>query len=373
LKILHFLTNINIGGAEKFCIDICNTQVKVSNNEIYLCVLDDIGENQLLVKMVSAKVNLISLNKKSGYYLNIVYKIYQLLSKIKPDIIHLNGRSLVYASIPIILKKIPAIYTVHTMADKEHRKNIKRYSYFLFNFFPKLFTPVAISKSVLETVQRTYGKNFTMMVYNGSSELKATSESVSVSKYIDSLKENKDTLVFMYIGRLAPEKNTLMLVKAFNRLLANGKNVVLLIVGHDPTRMKNYLPQCKMANLYMDKIKFIGPKGNIADYLLCADALCLTSNYEGLGIVALEAFSLGVPVISTPSGGPNELIVSDLNGFVSEEISIDSYLKVLEKFIDNPIRDKIKIIENYRKKYTMDICASQYLDIYKKKYNENRR
>ena len=117
MKILHFLTSINTGGAEKFCVDICNTQADISDNEIILCVIDRITD-QPLVKMISSSVTLISLNKERGYSLKIPYKIYQLLSEIKPDVIHLNGRALIYASIPIIMKKIPSIYTVHTMVDK---------------------------------------------------------------------------------------------------------------------------------------------------------------------------------------------------------------------------------------------------------------
>ena len=62
MKILHILTSINTGGAEKFCVDICNTQAEISNNDIYLCVFDSVNDDQPLVKMISSNVKLISLN-----------------------------------------------------------------------------------------------------------------------------------------------------------------------------------------------------------------------------------------------------------------------------------------------------------------------
>ena len=133
MKILHFLTSINTGGAEKFCVDICNTQAHISDNEIYLCIIDRISEEQPLVKMISSDVKLISLNKQGGYSLKMIFKIYQLLAKINPDIIHLNGRALIYSSIPILIKRIPSVYTVHTMAHKEANKYIRNYMKFLFN------------------------------------------------------------------------------------------------------------------------------------------------------------------------------------------------------------------------------------------------
>ena len=114
-------------------------------------------------------------------------------------------------------------------------------------------------------------------------------------------------------------------------------------------------------------MQFVGRRDNIADYLLYADATCLTSNYEGLGIAALEAFSMGVPVISTPSGGPSDIIISGLNGYVSKQISVEYYVDILKKFIQKPLSNKEHIIKLYKEKYTMKACALQYMDLYKEK------
>jgi len=367
MRILHVLTSINTGGAEKFCVDLCNTQADISENEISLCVLDCITENQPLSKMISPKVKLISLNKEGGYSLKMIYKIYQLLSKIKPDIIHLNGRDLVYSSFPILIKRIPSIYTVHTIANKEHNKYIRSYIKFLFYAFPSIFTPVSISQSVSETVKETYGAHLEIVIYNGSSELTTSSEVNNVVHHINELKKDNDTLVFVSIGRISKEKNTLLLVKAFNELLDNGQNVCLCIVGYDGTPEQSYLLTCKNENRYPDKIHFVGRKENIADYLMCADASCLTSNYEGLGIAALEAFSMGVPVLSTPSGGPSDIIIPGINGYLSKEITVESYVEILNNFIEKPLKNSEEIIKLYRKKYTMKLCALQYLEFYETK------
>ena len=367
MRILHILTSIGTGGAEKFCVDICNTQADISDNEIYLCVLDRINENQPLAKMISPNVKLISLNKEGGYSLKMIFKIYQLLSKINPDIIHLNGRALVYSSAAILIKRIPSVYTVHTMADKEYNKYIRGYIKFLFNKFPSIFTPVAISQSVSETVKKIYGENLETVIYNGSSELTISSKSEVVSHFINKLKRDKETLVFLSIGRISKEKNTLLLVKSFNELLNDGQNVCLCIIGYDGTPKQSYLLECKKENKYPDKVQFVGIKENISDYLVCADASCLTSNYEGLGIAALEAFSMGVPVLSTPSGGPSDIIISNVNGYISKEITVESYVEVLNSFIEKPLRNRKEIIELYKEKYTMKACVLQYMNLYKSK------
>jgi glycosyltransferase involved in cell wall biosynthesis len=160
------------------------------------------------------------------------------------------------------------------------------------------------------------------------------------------------------------------LIKAFNQLLDNNKNVCLCILGYDGSLNQSYLLECEQLNKYPEKIKFVGRKENIADYLLHSDALCLTSTYEGLGIVVLEAFSMGIPVLSTPSGGPSEIIVNGYNGYVSNKISIESYVNILNKFIENPLRNKKEIVDLYQKKFSMNTCAARYLKLYKKIINE---
>lgn len=370
LKVLHFLTSIDTGGAEKFCVDLCNTQADISENNIYLCVLDMMREDQPLVKMISSKVNLISLNKRGGYSLKVIFKVYQLLSKIKPDVIHLNGRALIYAFIPILLKRIPSVYTVHTLANKEYNKYIKSLVRLLFNKFPKYFLPVSISNSVSETVKDIYGNQLNTVIFNGSSELTISPKVDEVSLEISTLKKDDDTLVFLFIGRISKEKNTFLLIQAFNELLKEGTNVCLCIVGYDGSKDQAYLLKCQNENKYPDQIKFFGRKENIADYLSNVDAFCLTSNYEGLGIVVLEAFSIGVPVLSTPSGGPLDIIVPGVNGYVSNNISVKSYIEVLSNFIEKPLRNREKIINIYKEKYTMEICALQYLKQYREKINE---
>jgi len=364
MKILHILTSINTGGAEKFCVDLCNTQVDISGHKIYLCILDKL-EEQPLLKMISPDVKLISLNKEGGYSLKIIYKIYQLLSEIKPDVVHLNGRALAYASLPIIYKKIPSVYTVHTMVERGN-KYLNIYFKFLFNNFSLLFKPVAISNIVLDTVQKNYGEQFNEMIYNGSSELKTSSNISSVKKLIESLKKDDNTLVFLYVGRIAEIKNTLLLIQTFNKLLDNGENVCLCIVGYDGTSRQTYFYECEQENRYPEYIKFVGRKENIADYLSFADAACMTSIKEGLGISALEAFSMGVPLLSTPSGGPPELIISGVNGYVSEKTSLSSYVQIIKRFIEKPLLNKLDIIKLYNDNYTMEICAMNYIDLYKK-------
>lgn len=364
MKIMHFLTSINTGGAEKFCVDLCNTEVEISQNDIYLCVLDDIDGDKPLVQIINKNVKLISLNKRGGYSFKIIFKIFNLIKQIKPDCIHLNGRAFIYTSLPIILANIPSVYTVHTLADKEYNKYFRFYIKQLFKYFPKLFMPVGIGDSVLESIQDMYGKQHNTMIYNGSSKLHTTDQLKDVQGFIRSLKNNNKTLVFCSIGRIAPEKNNLLLVEVFNNLLDAGYDIALCIIGYDSTKKKDYQKKCELLNKYPQKIRFLGRKENIADYLSCVDALCMPSYYEGLPITVLESFSMGVPVLSTPCGGAIDIIQNNINGYISKNTTIIDYTLIMKNFIDKPLKNKSGIINIYENNYTMDICAKKYIRLY---------
>ncbi len=367
IKVLHFLTSANLGGAERFCIDLCNTQVQKAEIDVNLCVLDAFHEDIPLLKQVSEKVNVVSMRKNSGYELLLIKRIYKFLKELKPDVIQINGRAIIYTSLPILLTKIPSLYTVHTLANKEYNKYFTAYNRFLFSKFHKLFMPVAIGPSVSKTIQEVYGEQFKELVYNGISPLSTSEKKDDVHSYIESMKQNKETQVFLYVGRIAPEKNTYLLVETFNKLLKEGQNVLLLIIGYDSTLQQDYMIKCKKLNENPEKIKFLGRKENIADYLSCTDALCVTSLYEGLSIVSLEAFSMGVPVLSTPAGGMLDIIIKGVNGNICDKMELDSYSHMILKFIKNPIKNKKEIIKIYKDNYTMKSCSEKYIALYKKR------
>ena len=105
---------------------------------------------------------------------------------------------------------------------------------------------------------------------------------------------------------------------------------------------------------------------------MSSDALCLTSIYEGLPLVILEAMSVGVPVLSTPVGGIPETIKDGRHGYLSENISIDSYIKILKKFIKNNPFDSNIIKNYYQKYYSMHACCMNYYELYNQLINEKK-
>jgi glycosyltransferase involved in cell wall biosynthesis len=125
--------------------------------------------------------------------------------------------------------------------------------------------------------------------------------------------------IVAFVGQLVPIKNPSVLVKAWQRLLAQG--VVgprdrLIFIGEGPLRQG--LERDVAAPHFGDTVRFLGPlpQPQIAQWLSASDLLCLPSRNEGMPNVIVEALACGVPVVATAVGGIPDLITPTLNGLL---------------------------------------------------------
>jgi glycosyltransferase involved in cell wall biosynthesis len=108
-------------------------------------------------------------------------------------------------------------------------------------------------------------------------------------------------------GRLAPEKGFDILLRAFAKLLQRGLDLHLLILGEgkERTKLEDMASRLGISN----RVFMPGFQENPYPFFIRADVFVLSSRYEGLGIVLLEAITLGLPVVATDCPyGPREIL-----------------------------------------------------------------
>ena len=362
MRIMHIIPTLSLGGAEKFVVDLCNELIKNKANEIYLCVLSKVDDGSLLRQQISSSVTMVFLDKAPGFSPSMLYKVYRLTKNINPDIVHTHLRGLPYSTLAIFLLKKPFVHTFHTLPHKETSNYIRRVLYkILFNYFGVL--PISISPAVMEDAKNTFGDQYSIMINNGVKPLVKSAYFHEVKEEIEKYKQNKSTTVFLAVGRVSKVKNYLMLIQAIKELGENEKNMILLILG-SLTNEKMYADLCQNATLSSENIFILGEKLNVGDYMYCADTLCMTSVYEGLPLVVLEAMSIGKPVLSTPVGGIPDVIEDGIHGYISEDFSVESYKAILKKFIVHPLNNQELIKKDFEENYSMSICMKNYYQLY---------
>jgi glycosyltransferase involved in cell wall biosynthesis len=118
------------------------------------------------------------------------------------------------------------------------------------------------------------------------------------------------------VGRFVAQKRIDRLIQAFAAAVHRGLDANLILLGQGPLQHK--LQRLADELGIKSRVFFAGFQPNPYPYIKAASALVMSSDYEGFGMVLLEAMALGTPVISTdcPSG-PREILQDGRNGILT--------------------------------------------------------
>lgn len=153
---------------------------------------------------------------------------------------------------------------------------------------------------------------------------------------------------FINIARFSPEKGQFMLLDAFELYYNNkNKNSYLIIIGGHGVLYNDILEYITKLNS-CDHIIVIRSILNPMPILKKCDLFILSSLYEGLGLVILEADSLGVPVISTDISGPRGFML-EYNGYLVEP-NVDGLYNGMIAYESGDIHPMNVDFEEYNKK-----------------------
>ncbi len=364
VKIVQILPALGWGGAQVFCIQLCNELAKYPDHEVTLVSLYHHTPNHMSIDLLDEKVNFMTLGKQRGLDLGIFMKLHGLLRKLKPNVVHTHlhaGYYATWAYMRLKDKSIRKIHTFHSLVTKD----APWHGRLLYKFFFRhhIIHPVSISEEVLKGAIDEYGTSFTTLIHNGSAPVKPTEKFQSVSETIQKLKKNSDTKVFVSIGRIHKVKNQQLILDSFREL--EDENVIALILGdHLPEEKKFYeqLLEMKPSNVH-----FLGKVKNVGDYLLNTDAFLLSSLYEGLPISLLEALSAGAVPVCTPVGGLLDIVKPEI-GYLSAGLSAESYLTAIKSFLheDKTTIEKLKANGKalYQNEFSIESCAAKYNKLY---------
>lgn len=357
MKIIEVIPHLKSGGAEKFVVDL-SASFANKGQEVHIVTLFDPSEDDLLYSQISNKVKKKSLGKKLGSNWKTFFKLLYYIRTENPDTVHLHIGAIKYGLISALLyRKCNYFATIHSEAKREAGKGIEKYIRKIL-FGLKLITPVTISDESERSFKNFYGYH-ALMIPNGT----APNELGNLCELRKKFHSDVNYL-FVHAGRIHPVKNQVMLVSAIEDIINMGYNIRLLLLGrNDNDEIMSFI------NTHLsDKIQYIGEIKNVRDYVAIADAFCLTSHQEGLPITALEAFSVGTPVISTPVGGCINVVKEGYTGYLSKEVTKKAYINSLLHFMSLPsnVRNQMKTncLDEYNKKYSIETCAKRYLEVF---------
>ena len=353
-KVAVVLPDFRMGGAETMVsrlvshLDLSQLDVEV------ICVSGDRLDNHLEHDIENHGVQIKYLHKKPGFSFSAFSKLGKELSRFKPDIVHSHLAGGFYSSLWILFhKKKMMIQTVHSVPTLEFEK-AKRIVFSVLYRLGKA-VPVAITETIRTLVCKEYKvKKNVELIFNP----------VDVRKFSSEPKIKHDSFTFIMVGRLSKEKNQILALEAFNNLQKDYPNVRLLLLGDGPERenLESYVNK----NLLEDKVQFVGAVTNVQAYMAKSDAFLLSSEYEGLPLVLLEAMASKLLVISTDVGGIRDIVEGC--SILTPKGDVQAFRDAMEKAVsDSEMRKEFsdKAFERVGQ-YDVSVIAEQYTRLYQK-------
>lgn len=173
----------------------------------------------------------------------------------------------------------------------------------------------------------------------------------------ESLKLPKGQLLFGLIGRIDPHKGQLLLLQALQ--IVNDPNVSICFMGEQTRDASNSylnsLHQFIRENKLSEQVHFLDFQENPSEFYNAVDCVIMASRSETFGMVTVESFAHGKPVIGSASGGTPELIHQDALGFLFETDRADDLAKQMvlfkekkESFDPNQITQEAKKFDHHQ-------------------------
>ena len=174
----------------------------------------------------------------------------------------------------------------------------------------------------------------------------------------------EDEKVVTHVSNFREVKNVPDVISTFDRILKNGVEAKLLMVGDGPDRQRaeNRCRELKIC----DKVRFLGKQEQVEEVLSMSDLFLIPSGSETFGLAALEAMSCGVPVVSSNIGGLPEVNIHGETGYLCELGDVESMGECSTKILkDEKLHKKMSKAARKRAEFfEMDRIVGIYEDYY---------
>ena len=357
-KIIHLITTIERGGAEKQLLILAREQVK-SGLKVEVIFLK--GKAELLndFKFLGVEVNQNFVGK------NFLYQAYLLFRLLKKQTLplhaHLPRAELIAA---LACPKKCFVFTRHN-AESFLPGSPEFISIFLSRFVCfRAIQGIAITETVKQYLiaKKEVSELYKMSVVSYGYDNDNSLDDFGINLISKLIKEPSESFK---IGSLTDQKDHLTLLKAFSKVSSDSKNIELYIVGEGKLKKKLVKLTHKLG--VNKKVFWLGKTEFTKEFLSKIDLFILASNYEGFGQVILEAMKAETPILAANNSAVAEVLGLDFEGLfpVGNFEILSAKIKMLID-LDNPnyVSKMTKKYDQKLLRFDPELMGLNILDVY---------
>lgn len=363
MRILHVITNLKPGGAERLMVDLL-PHLKGNGNDVALLLFNGV-ETPFKNELRDRGIDIFELSKekdikKKGLVyspLNVI-KLAKYLKQF--DIIHTHNtpcQFFVAMASSLFRDNAKLVTTEHSTSNRRRKMRwIKPIDEWMYNQYNAI---VCVSEQT----------NVNLKLYIGACQSICTIvNGVNVERFIKPIKEidATQTVIITMVAAFRKEKDQETVLRALMHLPDNYR---LQFVGRGDTESH---VKSVSTELGLDRrVTFMGMRYDIPNILEKSDFVVLSSHWEGFGLAAVEAMASGRPLVASDVGGLRDVVSGA--GVLFPHGDDKALAKAIQELCENPdyYRKVAQACQERAKKYDISVMAEGYLKLYESLMENN--
>ena len=297
MKILHVITSLYTGGAERLMVDLLPTLRNDEDFQVDLLLINGV-ETPFKKALKQAGIKVCALSMTNDVYnLRNIFRFRRFLAHNDYDIIHTHNTAcqlFVPIAKSLTRNKAKLVTTEHNTTN--HRRTkwwLKPLDKWMYRKYAAI---VCISDLTRHNLEQYLGTDWPMhTIYNGV-------DTKRFARPVKDISGQQDFVVTM-VAAFRPQKDQDTLIRAFTHLEPNFR---LQLVGGGQ-RGEELKALCRELGLE-DRVQFLGVRMDVPDIMEQSDVIVLSSHWEGFGLAAVEGMASGRPLVATDGDGLRDIV-----------------------------------------------------------------
>jgi glycosyltransferase involved in cell wall biosynthesis len=365
IRILHVVLSLEPGGMENGLVNVAS-KLNPAEFEVHVCCLERGGD---FIQRLPQPDNVSILKKPPGFSLRTVGELANVISRVRPDLIHSHNLGpLIYSGLATCMGLTrPILQGEHgfPMPDRTPKRlRVRRLFYHACRR--------------IQTVSHGLRQNFIelgmppekiMVILNGVNTDRFIPGDPQKARVQIGLPADGPALGI--VGRFDLLKRHAELIEAFTGLSQQFSNAQLLIVGEGGVEWARVNEQVR-SSLVKNRIHLVGFQSEPRAYYQAMDLLVVPSLIEGLSNVVLEAMACGVPVLAHQACGNAEMISNGKDSVIADLESVENLRSQLEKVLANRahlVEMGIAARQTVLERFSMNRMVENYASVYRELVN----
>ncbi len=363
MRILLLSTSMGMGGADKQLLSAAEG-LRSRGHELFIVSLTPLGPMGLESRSLGFPTESLEMRRGIPDPRGLV-RLVRLVRQWRPEVVHSH---MVHANLMarVLRLVVPLPVLVSTIHNVYEGGRLRMTAYRLTNGLVDHMTIISEAAANRFVGERIVPRDLLRVVPNG----------VDIERYVgipggtrEALRRSlgiEQEFVWLAVGRFEVAKDYPNMLRGFAAVLGRHPRAMLLLVGRG--RLQDEAEGLTRSLDIERSVRFLGVRQDVPEVMSVADGYVMSSAWEGMPMVLLEASAAGLPIVSTAVGGNLEVIRDGESGFLVPPGNSDALGAAMLRLMDLPEAERLAMgqagREHVRAQYSLSRVVDRWEDLY---------